>query len=117
MPYSPLSDPQSSYNNPKKGPHASGAPGGGIPLHGDLSPEQESWMRKGRPKAAPGAIESADETKGAWHNHEESYDGDTMVRHQHPGGDVEHTHEGPGFNARKAFEARQVHERNGRMGM
>jgi len=50
MAYNPLSDPQSSYNNPKKGPHSSGAPGGGIPLRGPLSPEQKAWMKKGRKK-------------------------------------------------------------------
>lgn len=34
-----------------KGPRDSGAPGGGIPLRGPLTPEQEAWMNKGRKKA------------------------------------------------------------------
>ena len=47
--YNPLSDPQSPYNNPDKGPHAGVPtdlfPEGGVPLHGDLTPEQEAWLK------------------------------------------------------------------------
>lgn len=47
--YSPFSDPQSAYNNPDKGPHK-GTPDDlfpdGVPLHGDLTPEQEAWLHK-----------------------------------------------------------------------
>jgi len=34
-----------------KGPFDSGAPGGGIPIHGPLSEEQQAWMDKGRKKS------------------------------------------------------------------
>jgi hypothetical protein len=47
--YNPFSDPQSAYNNPNKGPHK-GTPDDlfpdGVPLHGDLSPEQQAWLDK-----------------------------------------------------------------------
>jgi hypothetical protein len=39
-----------------RGPMGSGAPDGGIPLHGDLTPEQEAWMSKGRTSAASAII-------------------------------------------------------------
>lgn len=50
--YNPLSDPQSPYNWPEKGPHAGVPldifPEGGVPMTGDLTPEQEAWMRDRR---------------------------------------------------------------------
>ena len=52
------------------GPYDSGAPGGGIPLHGPLTAEQQAWMNKGRSKKSndtytasktAGVIKGADE--------------------------------------------------------
>lgn len=58
--YNPFSDPQSDYNNPKKGPH-NGTPTwedgtSGIPLHGDLTDEQQAWMDKGKKKKGSLAV-------------------------------------------------------------
>jgi hypothetical protein len=53
--YSPFSDPQSAYNNPDKGPHK-GTPDDlfpdGVPLHGDLTDEQQAWLDKRSSKTA-----------------------------------------------------------------
>ena len=53
--YNPFSDPQSAYNNPDKGPHK-GTPDDlfpdGVPLHGDLTPEQQAWLDKRSSKLA-----------------------------------------------------------------
>lgn len=50
--YNLLSDPESAYNKPDKGPKQGVPrgvfPEGGVPLRGPLTPKQEAWMRKGR---------------------------------------------------------------------
>lgn len=69
--YNPFSDPESAYNNPKKGPHK-GTPDDlfpdGVPLHGDLTPEQQAWLdgkdRRQRPLHSSKTATDLDEWYG-----------------------------------------------------
>lgn len=63
--YNPLRDPESAYNKPDKGPHK-GTPDDlfpeGVPLKGDLTPEQEEWLKSRKRSSAesPPFVSSAE---------------------------------------------------------